>query len=472
MNKGFYDFIEIGTSNFDTFIEKVDNTVRGISIEPLAFYLDQLPNRENITKINAALSDKDGIADIYYIDPVKIQELELPGFISGSNSINQPHQFTINVIGQELYDSLISIKKVPTITWNTLINSYGIQGIGYLKIDTEGHDHVVLEGYLKACDGNPNLLAHTIECEYDKLLSNIKELDKVLLKLEKYYKVIKGKNDCIMVTKQTVYYQSSLPRAGSTLLQNIIGQNPSFHVTPTSGMIDLMLGARIGYNQNQEAKAGDKEMWKSGFYSFCREGINGYIANLTDKPCILDKNRNWASSYPLLTNIFPDPKIVFMVRDLRAIFASMEKKFRGNPDIENGIVNNMNLTGLTTQQRVEMWAQSHPIGHALPKLNQAILDRTAEKFLFIRYENLCTNPESQLKSIYSYFNLPYFEHNFDYIPQITIEDDTVHGIYGDHTIRNTLGMLPDDSKEILGDYTYEWIYQNFKWYFDIFEYKK
>jgi FkbM family methyltransferase len=162
MNKGFYDFIEIGTSNFDTFIEKVDNTVHGISIEPLAFYLDQLPNRENITKINAALSDKDGIADIYYIDPVKIQELELPGFISGSNSINQPHQFTINVIGQELYDSLISIKKVPTITWNTLINSYGIQGIGYLKIDTEGHDHVVLEEYLKACDGNPNLLAHTI----------------------------------------------------------------------------------------------------------------------------------------------------------------------------------------------------------------------------------------------------------------------------------------------------------------------
>ena len=41
--------------------------------------------------------------------------------------------------------------------------------------------------------------------------------------------------------KQTVFYQSSLPRAGSTLLQNIIGQNPKFHVTPTSGMIDMML---------------------------------------------------------------------------------------------------------------------------------------------------------------------------------------------------------------------------------------
>ena len=66
--------------------------------------------------------------------------------------------------------------------------------------------------------------------------------------------------------KQTVFYQSSLPRAGSTLLQNIIGQNPLFHVTPTSGMIDMMLGARIGYNGNKEAYAGDKNKWREGFY--------------------------------------------------------------------------------------------------------------------------------------------------------------------------------------------------------------
>jgi sulfotransferase len=272
--------------------------------------------------------------------------------------------------------------------------------------------------------------------------------------------------------KQTIFYQSSLPRAGSTLLQNIIGQNPQFHVTPTSGMIDLMLGARIGYNENKEAKAGDKDKWKSGFYAFCREGLNGYVSNLTDKPYILDKNRNWAASYSLLNNILPDPKMLFMVRDLRAIFASMEKKFRANPDIEDGIVNNINLTGLTTHQRVEIWAQSHPIGHALPKLNQSILDKTAEKFLFIRYEDLCTNPEPQLKSIYNYFDIPYFSHNFNHIPQITVEDDTVHGIYGDHTIRNTLSMLINDSEEVLGEYTCEWIYQNFQWYFDIFGYKK
>ena len=271
---------------------------------------------------------------------------------------------------------------------------------------------------------------------------------------------------------QTVFYQSSLPRAGSTLLQNIIGQNPQFHVTPTSGMIDLMLGTRIGYNGNKESKAGDKDMWREGFYSYCREGFKGYIKNLTDKPYILDKNRAWGSYYKLINNINPNPKIIFMVRDLRSVFASMEKKFRQHPDIDDGMLDNGKMLNITTQQRVETWASGHPIGYAVNKLHQSILDKTAQNFLFIRYEDLCTNPQPQIDSIYSFFGLEPFKHNFKHIHQITVEDDTVHGIYGDHTIRNSLGMLPDDSKEVLGEHTSNWIYNTYKWYYDIFGYNK
>ena len=271
---------------------------------------------------------------------------------------------------------------------------------------------------------------------------------------------------------QTIYYQSSLPRAGSTLLQNLIGQNPQFYVTPTSGMIDMMLGTRIGYNGNKEAQAGDKQKWKEGFYSYCREGFKGYIKAFTDKPYILDKNRAWGSYYPLLNEINPNPKILFMVRDLKAIFASMEKKFRMNPDYDDGLLDNTKLNNITTQQRVETWAQGHPIGYAVNKLHQSILDKTAFNFLFIRYEDLCNNPEPQIQSIYNFFGLEQFQHNFNNIPQITVEDDSIHGIYGDHTIRNTLGMLPDDSKEILGEYTCDWIDNNFKWFFDTFKYNK
>jgi hypothetical protein len=150
----------------------------------------------------------------------------------------------------------------------------------------------------------------------------------------------------------------------------------------------------------------------------------------------------------------------------------MERKFRENPDYDDGLLNNATLSNITTQQRVETWANSHPIGYAVYKLQQSILDKTAQNFLFIRYEDLCQNPDPVLNSIYDYFELPRFTHNFDHIPQVTIEDDTVHGIYGDHIIRNKLDFRTDDSVEFLGENTYNWIYENFQWYFETFGYPK
>ena len=48
VNDGHFDFIEIGTSDFDTLIEDASESTRGISIEPIKYYLDRLPNKENV----------------------------------------------------------------------------------------------------------------------------------------------------------------------------------------------------------------------------------------------------------------------------------------------------------------------------------------------------------------------------------------------------------------------------------------
>ena len=262
--------------------------------------------------------------------------------------------------------------------------------------------------------------------------------------------------------KQKIFFNSTLPRSGSTLLQNIMGQNPEFFVTPTSGLIDLMLGARIGYNQNYESKAGDTEMWKEGFYAFCSHGIDGYVKSQTSKPYYLDKNRVWGFYYNLLTHIVEKPKVLYMVRDLPSIFSSMEKKFRMNPDKDDGTMDNVKMKGTTTHKRVELWAQSHPLGYSLEKLYQTLLDGTASNFLFIRYEDLCSNPDNVMKSIYQYLELDEFKHDFQHINQVTTENDAIHGIYGDHVIRNSLKMLPNDSKEILGLHTVDLIKENYK----------
>jgi FkbM family methyltransferase len=192
-----YDFIEIGTSDFDTLIEESDDNKKGISIEPIKFYIDRLPNKKNVNKIQAAMSSEEGYIDIYYIEEEKIINNNLPWWVRGSNSINKPHPFTVKEIGKELYDNLVTIEKVPTITWKNLIKNYNIKSIDYLKIDTEGYDHIILKEYLKECETNPGLLANKIKFENHKEVSNQEEIENVI-KSFKGYSIQRLESDVIL----------------------------------------------------------------------------------------------------------------------------------------------------------------------------------------------------------------------------------------------------------------------------------
>lgn len=90
---------------------------------------------------------------------------------------------------------------------------------------------------------------------------------------------------------EKIFFQSSLPRSGSTLLQNLIGQNPDFYVTPTSGLLELIYAARANYTNSPEFKAQDADLMKKAFLGFCKSGMEGYFNSITDKKYVMDKSR-------------------------------------------------------------------------------------------------------------------------------------------------------------------------------------
>lgn len=180
-----YDFIEIGTSNFHALIIDCSDDTVGLSIEPLQMYLDTLPNKPNVTKVPAAISDQDGEIDIYNIPLKKIHQHNLPIWVKGCNSVSKPHEYARKKIGEELYDSIVSVDKVQTMSWKTLITQYNIDTIGYLKIDTEGHDHVILNSYFEECEKNTRLYADKILFEYNESSDKV-ALDLIIGKLTNY----------------------------------------------------------------------------------------------------------------------------------------------------------------------------------------------------------------------------------------------------------------------------------------------
>lgn len=137
------DFIEIGTSNFNTLIQTCNDKDFGISIDAINYYLNCLPDKINVKKVNVAISNSSGKLDIYYIPEKIIDEKGLPDWLKGCNSINEYHPLHI----KHNLTHLCITENVNVITMKELYDLYSIGTVKYLKIDTEGHDCIILKSY-------------------------------------------------------------------------------------------------------------------------------------------------------------------------------------------------------------------------------------------------------------------------------------------------------------------------------------
>jgi sulfotransferase len=270
---------------------------------------------------------------------------------------------------------------------------------------------------------------------------------------------------------QKIFFNSSLPRSGSTLLQNIIAQNPLFYCTPTSGTLELIYGARANYSNDPTFKAQDPDLMERGFRSFCYSGLHGFYSAITEKQLILEKSRGWGIHFNLLRWILQEkPKIVCMVRDIKQIVTSMEIKFRENVDKDTGTVNHAEMRNTTTPKRVDTYLSTQPLGLALERLSEVFRQGLNKDMLFVRYEDLCNSPHRTLNSIYDYFEVERFVHNISNVVQVTKEDDAVYGIYGDHKIRSTVSLKDNNPTSVLGNDICNYINNRFDWYNTLFNY--
>jgi len=268
-----------------------------------------------------------------------------------------------------------------------------------------------------------------------------------------------------------VFFNASLPRAGSTLLQNVMMQNPDIYSTPTSGVIEFLLNARTLYSTGDAFKAQDPKEMTKAFHGFCANGLYGYFNNITDRPYVIDKSRAWLGNFRFANFIQPGSKAIVMVRDLRGIFASMEKNYRKNPHKDPLIVNGAELKNMTTDTRLQHFSVSPPVGPALEWLYDAIHQGYDQHMLFIRFEDFTRDPETEIKRVYNYLELPYFQHDFNNVEQLTHENDVIHGIFGDHQIQPKIQPLVEDYTSILGFHNCDKIKQHYTWFYNRFNYQ-
>ena len=255
---------------------------------------------------------------------------------------------------------------------------------------------------------------------------------------------------------KTYYFIAGMPRAGSTLLCNILAQNLRFQTTSTSGIMDILFTVRNSWDSLIEFKATPNEKAKVRVL----QGILDNFYADVEKPVIFDKCRGWLSLIEMAEYILGKKvKILVPVRDVRDVLASFEKLWRENAKNSQPSGESQNYFQFQMiQGRTEFWLRpDQPVGLSLNRIRDALQRGYRDRMHFVEFKELTSSPEQTLKKIYDFLGEKYFEHNFNHVEQVTTEDDSVHGLKNLHTIRTKVEPMPPQWPSILGEFaqTYE-----------------
>jgi len=256
------------------------------------------------------------------------------------------------------------------------------------------------------------------------------------------------------MVKKSFAFISGLPRSGSTLLCNILAQNPEAKVSKaTSGLHDVLFGVRNQWDRLTEHQAEGVDLAR---LKRVLQGIfHGYLHDGFASPLVIDKGRGWLSLIEMLEFVLDKKcKIICPVRDLAEILASFEKLWRKTTaKTQWNFEQNDYFNAQTVEGRCEIWARKdQPVGLAYNRVKDALQRGYSDRIYFVEFNDLTSYPERTLDGVYKFLDVANFKHDFDNVAQYTREDDeNVHRIVGLHTIRPKVLPVPRSATETLGE---------------------
>lgn len=246
-------------------------------------------------------------------------------------------------------------------------------------------------------------------------------------------------------------WNSSLPRSGSTLLQSLAAQCPHNHVSPTSGLAELLLCVRNKWVDIKEFQAQGVNNCAASMAGAMRGMLEGYYQpQLQQGKTIWDKSRGWVGYARLLDEIFGTrQKIVVCVRDVREIVTSFELLWRQNQITRKDATGPALIEGVSIEGRVRhLLALDSVVGQAIAMFRDC-LHTDPDRLLIVPYNTLCDHPRETMAQLHRDLGLPDIWVDPSAVTQAASEDDNAWGINGLHAVRPQVSRRPDRWPEVL-----------------------
>lgn len=206
---------------------------------------------------------------------------------------------------------------------------------------------------------------------------------------------------------------TGLPRAGSTLLCQLLSQHPEIHCEGySSPLCNLLLGIRRMVSDDQFFLSQLDHSFERS-YAHLASAMQSFLRGWNHdcrKKAVVDKNRAWLHAIELLLQIEPEARLLVCLRELGQIYGSIEAQHQRTILLD--FIDH--LADFDRFGRADiLFAKDKAIGaplislHAVPDLPKAV----QERLYFLRFEDLVEKPTACLSHIYTWLGLSPFEVN-------------------------------------------------------------
>ena len=226
-----------------------------------------------------------------------------------------------------------------------------------------------------------------------------------------------------------LFFLIGMPRSGNTLFASILNQNPKIACTANSITLEIMkelhhLKMTHVFQNYPDYKSLDNVL-DSVFDIYYKDW---------PQDIIIDRGPvTTPGNLEVMQKHFKRPfKCIVLLRDLMDVLASLMKWYTENPS------SYINKYGYRTDEEKlsAIMSKKAVVAKDLEAIKNSY--NYPEMCLYIKYDDLVTQPEKEIRRVYEFMNVPYFNHKFKDLKQININgmgyDDTVVG-KNMHTIR-------------------------------------
>ncbi len=271
----------------------------------------------------------------------------------------------------------------------------------------------------------------------------------------------------MVIINKNIVYVAGLPRSGSTLMCQLLGEHPNIystgHSSPLANTVKT-LRARLSDDPFLLSQLDvDFDLVYQRLTNSFRGFMNGWFAE-TDKPIVVDKNRGWLNGLETLVQLDPDFKMVICIRDLNQIFASIESRHQKTSLIDFPD----DMADLTTYERAEkLFGVQGVVGRPLRLIGQLqdVPKELQSHLYYVIFEDLVSNPVRVMNEVHQWIGAS--ENEID-PNNLTVKPHESDSYYRFKYCHNTHSSIKPPAVHAIPQRIGNDIHKEFEWYFKLF----